>query len=97
MFELCLIGIFSLLKFNDTINFIVSLGDYRRVVHIKLVNLLKVRRRCDTPRFTTMISIDGRLRGKSNAKVAMNESRDANAKENELLIEQIANNRRWRS
>lgn len=28
MFELCLIiGIFSLLKFNDTIDFTVSLGD----------------------------------------------------------------------
>lgn len=42
-----------------------------------------------------MISIDGRLREKSNAKVAMNESRDANAEENDLSIEKIANNRRW--
>lgn len=44
-----------------------------------------------------MISIDGRLREKSNAKVAMNESRDANAEENELSIEKITNNRRWQS
>lgn len=34
-----------------------------------------------------MISIDGRLREKSNAKVATNESRDANAEGNELSIE----------
>lgn len=36
-----------------------------------------------------MISIDGRLREKSNAKVAMNESRAADAKENELSIGKV--------
>lgn len=63
-----------------------------RIVH-RPANLLKVGRRCGTPRLTTMISIDGRLREKSNAKVVMNESRAANAEENELPIGKIADNR----
>lgn len=76
-----------MLKFDDSKFLLLQPKRLFKSCAHKLVNLLKVKRRCGTPRLTTMISIDGRLREKSNAKVATNESRDANAEGNELSIE----------
>lgn len=57
------------------------------------INLLKIGQRYDTSRLPTMISKDGRMREKSNVKVATNESSQAQ-KKNKLSFRKTVNSTR---
>lgn len=58
------------------------------------INLLKIGQRYDTSRLPTMISKDGRMREKSNVKVATNESCPKQKKKNKLSFRKTVNSTR---